>query len=85
MNESTERDFTNPTWGHNVNITKWDAETGTGRGACWITPSLKDGDVIRVRSKLDTMRLRVSNVKWVFGVDDMYNFDFAAVAAEGSE
>jgi hypothetical protein len=81
MTEPIERDFTSPTWGHNVSIAKWDAETGAGRGACWITPSLKNGEVIRVRSKLGTMRLRVSNVEWVFGVDDMYNFDFSALEA----
>jgi anaerobic selenocysteine-containing dehydrogenase len=81
MTGPTERDFTNPTWGHNLNITRWDAKTGTGRGACWITPSLKNGDVVRVRSQRGSMRLRVSNVEWVFGVDDMYNFDFSALEA----
>jgi hypothetical protein len=82
MTESNERDFTRSAWGHNLNITSWDSARGTGRGVCWITPPLREGDTVRVPSKLGSMLLRVHNVKWEYGVDDMYSFD---LAAEGSE
>lgn len=71
---SNEHDFTNPYWGHNIDITKWDSEKKTGRAVCWVTPGLKNGDIVIVKSRLGSMRLVVSEVEWVTNVDDMYRF-----------
>jgi hypothetical protein len=75
----TEHDVTRPSWGRNVNITKWDSESGTGRAASWLTPPAKVGDVVIVKSQRGFMRLSVTAVEYVFGVDDM---QFLALARE---
>lgn len=84
MEKSTEGrviDVTRPTWGRNVEITKWDSESGTGRAASWLTPTARPGDVLIVRSQQGTMRLSVTDVEYVFGVDDMQWLTIAREAA----
>ncbi len=73
----TEHDVSRPTWGHNVDFMKWDAESGTGRAASWLTPLAKEGDTLIVRSQQGTMRLVVTRVEYATGVDDMQFLDLA--------
>lgn len=74
---SNEHDFTNPRWGHNLDILNWDTEAKTGRAACWVTPGLKEGDIVIVKSHRGSMRLVATNVKWQSNVGDMYIFDIS--------
>lgn len=74
---SNEHDFTNPRWGHNLDILNWDTEAKKGRAACWVTPGLKEGDIVIVKSHRGSMRLVATNVKWQSNVGDMYIFDIS--------
>lgn len=79
---SNEHDFTNPQWGHNINILNWDKEAREGRAACWVTPGLKEGDIVIVKSERGSMRLLATDVKHQFGVDDMYIFTITPAEPE---
>lgn len=78
--KSKEHDFTHGVWGHNLNILRWDRELRTGRAVCWVTPGIKDGDIVIVKSENGSMRLGVSNVQRMPNVDDMYGFDVDEIA-----
>lgn len=70
-----EHDFTVSSWGHNINILNWDKTERKGRAACWVTPGLRDGDIVIVKSEKGSMRLVASNVTRAPNVSDMYFFD----------
>lgn len=72
--EPTEHDFTNGYWSHKIDILNWDREKKEGRAVCWVTPGLKNGDVVIVKSERGTMRLIASDVVWRSNVEDMYIF-----------
>lgn len=72
--EPTEHDFTNGYWSHNIDILNWDREKKEGRAVCWVTPGLKNGDIVIVKSERGTMRLIASDVEWQSNVNDMYIF-----------
>lgn len=72
--QTREHDFTQNAWGHNLNITGWDSAERRGKAVCWVTPGLRNGDIVIVRSENGTMRLEAFDVESVFGVDDMYRF-----------
>lgn len=74
MANRTEHDFTNGTWGHNINILNWDREKREGRAACWVTPGIRSGDTVLVKSERGVMRLEVADVSKAPNVDDMYFF-----------
>lgn len=63
--------MTRKSWGHNIDITRWDTEERTGKAAIWVTPRPKVGDLITVRSQQGTMELKVTKVEPVWSVDDM--------------
>ena len=85
MTTRSEHDFTNPRWGHNLDIMSWDKEKRTGRAACWVTPGLKNGDVVIVKSERGTMRLIASDVSWQSNVGDMYIFTITPEVEEKPE
>lgn len=80
-NEPREHDFSTTYWSHNINITKWDTDARVGRATCWVTPGLRDGDIVVVKSEQGLMRLVVSDVKKQLGVDDMYIFSIKPEAS----
>ena len=72
----TEHDFTNGRWGHNINILNWDREKREGRAACWVTPGLRAGDIVIVKSEHGSMRMVAKDVSKAPNVTDMYFFTF---------
>lgn len=77
---TNEHDFTNPHWGHNIDILNWDREARNGRAVCWVTPGLRNGDIVIVKSERGSMRLQASNVSKAPSVDDMYFFDIGEIS-----
>ena len=82
MTMRSEHDFTNTRWGHSFDIMSWDKEKRVGRAACWVTPGLKNGDVVIVKSERGTMRLVASDVEWQSNVGDMYIFKITPEVVE---
>lgn len=72
--DAREIDFTSGYWGHNLNIMRWDKEARKGRAACWVTPGLREGDIVIVKSENGSMKLLATDVQWQSNVDDMYIF-----------
>lgn len=70
----TEHDVTRPRWGHNVEITMWDREASKAAGVCWLTPAPRNGDILIIAGKKGAIRIKVYDIEWVTGVDDMYRF-----------
>lgn len=68
----TVHDFTSPRWGHNLEVMHWDKEALSGRAACWVNAKVKDGDILIAKSRLGTIRLVASEVKWHSNIGDMY-------------
>lgn len=85
MTKSNEHDFTNGTWGHNINILNWDKEARNGRACCWVTPGLREGDIVIVKSERGSMRLMATDVSKAPNVDDMYFFTISEPGAEEDE
>lgn len=79
MTKKSEHDFTSPGWGHNINILNWNREERSGRAVCWVTPGLRNGDIVIVKSERGSMRLQASNVSKAPNVDDMYFFDIGEI------
>lgn len=78
MTKKSEHDFTGYSlFGHNINILHWDRDRKTGRAACWITPGLREGDIVIVRSEQGSMRLVATEVRKAPNVDDMYLFEIS--------
>lgn len=69
-----EHDFTRGRFGHNLDIINWDRLTREGKAACWVTPGLRNGDIVIVKSENGSMRLVASEVVRTPNVDDMYIF-----------
>lgn len=82
MTKTSEHDFTNSYWGHNLSILNWDTDAHVGRAACWVTPGLKEGDIVIVKSKNGSMRLVASDVKRQPNVGDMYIFSITPEEVE---
>lgn len=85
MTKKSEHDFTNEHWGHSINILNWDRDGLTGRAACWVTPGLREGDIVIVRSEQGSMRLVATEVRKAPNVDDMYLFEISVEDPEDPE
>lgn len=81
----TEHDFTQTSFGHNINVLDWDKIGRAGRAVCWVTPGLRNGDIVVVRSENGSMKLVASEVKRAPGVDDMYIFTIDEFEKETEE
>lgn len=82
---TNQHDFTNSRWGHNINILSWDKTARTGRATCWVTPGLRNGDIVIVKSERGSMRLVSSDVSKAPNVDDMYIFTISEPGAPEDE
>ncbi len=81
----TTHDARQSLWGHSVGIDVWDAENQIIQGHGWLTPTPVKGDILIIQGKKAPIHLKITKIRYVQNVDDMFWFDAEPVRFEADD